>query len=279
MKSSTETTSSSFLELDHRSVAADEDDAGTVSSEGFDQLFADAVADNELRDVMRAGLPDLPDWLDSFNFVPAAGLVEIVEKVSVPEGGLVLDLACGLGGPGLFVAERGGWRVVGVDWSATGCRRAASVAGNRAIDATYIAASGAALPLRDNSVDAAICIDALRFIPGYGVAELRRVLKPAGRLAITAWERDEDDALGAAIPSFSTLLSDGGFSVIADEQRPAWLEAQRRVYAEAVSRGDGASPAVASLASEAEIVAPALDRMRRVLVVAEAPSAGPGRGV
>ena len=245
-----------------------------LTADVFDELYALARSSTVLRDTFRAGFPDLPDWLDTFSFVPASGLAAIAAAIRIDRGGTILDVGCGLGGPGILVAEqRPTEHLIGVDWSATALAGARSAAAARGASASYAVASGADLPLRDGCVDAAICIDVLPFLPGFGLVELRRVLRSRARLVITAWERDEPVATAPAVPDFARLLSGHGFAVLEASERPDWLEMQRAVYLEAVRRvaAGEADQVVASLAEEANATLSTMHRDRRVVVVAERP--------
>src|SRR3954454_19968092 len=47
----------------------------------------------------------------------AGGLVELESALRLPAEGLLVDLACGRGGPGMWIARAAGARLVGVDFS------------------------------------------------------------------------------------------------------------------------------------------------------------------
>jgi SAM-dependent methyltransferase len=97
-------------------------------------------------------------------------------------GDVVLDLACG---PGNFSREDG--LVVGVDASPTMLARA--VADTERAGISHLAllrANATDLPFRDASFDAACCFAALHLFadPFAALDEMRRVLRPGGRIAI-----------------------------------------------------------------------------------------------
>jgi SAM-dependent methyltransferase len=237
----------------------------------FDDAFAQVIRSRALNAIMRAGFPDLPAWLDSYDFVPASELDLVAAHLDVGAGGTFLDLACGLGGPGLWLAERTGARVVGVDFSAVGVTHARGVAAARGIDAAYVAARGDALPVADGTVDAVVCLDALAFLPGLALDEIGRVTKPGGRLVVTAWERDVALGERPPIPDFGAAVAAGGLRTIAVERHDEWLDGQRRVYEEAIRRVAAGSdePAARFLAEEGEEFLSEEQDERRVLVVAE----------
>lgn len=93
--------------------------------------------------------------------------------------GRLLDVGCG-GGHLLALAGQQGWRALGTDLSHQACAVA------RRAGASVIQAEGAALPLRDEAVDAVSLINVLDHTPDplTTLREAHRVLRPRGRLVI-----------------------------------------------------------------------------------------------
>ena len=246
--------------------------------EEFEEGFAAAAASTKLPALMRAGFPDLPDWARTFSFVPASGLLELGTLLRLDSRSLLLDVACGMGGPGQIVAEASGARLVGIDYAVPAVVKAAQVAeGLTTVAATFAAASGDALPFADGSVDAVMCIDALRFIPGFGFPEIIRVLRPGGRMGVTLWERfPEGDEPG--LPDVAALLAGQGLQVEHVSRHDDWLDAQESVYDAAIRARDAgdADMIVGELAAEGERVMGKLDRGRRVMAVGVKPGRGSG---
>jgi demethylmenaquinone methyltransferase/2-methoxy-6-polyprenyl-1,4-benzoquinol methylase len=108
-----------------------------------------------------------------------------VAELDLPEGSLILDLACGTGDLADDVASRG-HLAVGVDYSA-GMLAAAHTG------APLVRADAAQLPLHDGSFDGVVCGFALRnFVELTSVfSEIARVLRHGGRFV----------ALDAAVPT------------------------------------------------------------------------------
>lgn len=110
-----------------------------------------------------------------------------------PEGGDLLDAPCGFGRHCVPLA-RAGYRVIGVDRSgallAEARRRAAGERWPKLVQADY-----RELPLKDASVDAALNLfTSLGYLGDDEdtrvLAEIRRVLKPGGRLVLETAHRD-----------------------------------------------------------------------------------------
>jgi ubiquinone/menaquinone biosynthesis C-methylase UbiE len=110
------------------------------------------------------------------------------------EGGDVLDVPCGFGRHAVPLA-RAGYRVVGVDRSEALLAEARRRAGEGRPRAEFVRADYRDLPQKDESFDAAVNLfTSLGYLgdeEDVGVlAEIRRVLRPGGRLVIETTHRD-----------------------------------------------------------------------------------------
>lgn len=123
-------------------------------------------------------------WLDSIG-------EKILELVHIKDSALVLDVATGTGEPGLSAAARiGGGKVIGTDVAEEMVKIANANAKRKGI-LNYEAqvANTSHLPFADASFDAATCRFGVMYFPNppSDVQELARVLKPGGRIALSAW--------------------------------------------------------------------------------------------
>ncbi|MEU4807157.1 methyltransferase domain-containing protein [Actinosynnema sp. NPDC023587] len=249
------------------------------------ETFDDAFRISERSEWLRRAFPplldaDLPAEVEPFSFVPSSGLEEISSAVRVGPGGLVVDVACGRGGPGMWVARRVGAALCGVDGStiavaAATRRRAAFGPG---LDARFVVGDLAATGLADGVADAVMCVDAFQFAEDHDLVarELHRVLRPGGRLVLTCWEaRERGDT--AVADRFADLrcgevLRDNGFTDVDVTERPAWEQRRRAVYEAALGAGPSEDPGLALMRTEAGTALGQMSRIRRVLITAAKPA-------
>jgi len=129
----------------------------------------------------------------------------------------LLDVGCGRGGHGLWVAGRTRARLVGLDISPVAIGRARDLATTFAqvVNCRFVVGSAAQMPFEDASFDCAMSIDVLQLVPTReSIHEVARVLRPGGRLAFTSWEALDETAERALFPrDYRAILADAGFLV------------------------------------------------------------------
>jgi SAM-dependent methyltransferase len=128
-------------------------------------------------------------------FEPWARLM--LDKVNPESGQAVLDVACGTGTVSRLAAQRVGphGRVTGCDLSPAMLDLARSKASiDESAPIEYLQRSAGELGVPDHSFDLVTCQQGLQFFPDRGLAldEMRRVLRPGGRLGISVWCAIED---------------------------------------------------------------------------------------
>jgi SAM-dependent methyltransferase len=116
----------------------------------------------------------------------------VVAAVSLRPGEHVLDVACGTGGVTLRAA-RAGADVVGVDISADQLDKARRAAAAEGLDIRFDVGDAQALPYADAEFDAVVSVFGAIFAESHErvAAELARVCRAGGRLALTAWPYDD----------------------------------------------------------------------------------------
>lgn len=112
----------------------------------------------------------------------------VVDAAAPGAGERVLDIGCGTGNAALLAAERGA-RVTGVDPAGRLLGVARERAAAQHLEVTFLPGEAAALPIDDGSVDVALSVFAVIFAPdpARAVAEIARVVRPGGRLVLSAW--------------------------------------------------------------------------------------------
>ena len=115
-----------------------------------------------------------------------AALQQPIEWLNVAPGGIALDVGCGPGSvtASLAHAVGPGGLALGVDISEPMLARAVRAEAGPQIG--FLRADAQRLPLRDETVDAVVSIAVLQLIPDptAALAEMARVLRPGGRLAV-----------------------------------------------------------------------------------------------
>jgi SAM-dependent methyltransferase len=163
--------------------------------------------------------------------------------------GKVLDAGCGTGG---LLARLGAARpdleLVGVEWSATACQRAAAKSG-----VPIVRGSTNALPFAADGFDAAIAADLLchRAVdPDRSLPELGRVLRPGGRLIVNmpayAWllsahDRHVHNVRRHTAPQLAAMLTSAGFRRVRARYWNSLLLPLMVVQRKLLARGGAAS--------------------------------------
>lgn len=140
---------------------------------------------NKLRATWIAG--DFGEIAKSFE----RGAAEFVERLDLESGVRVLDVACGNGNTAVPAALKGA-NVTGVDIAPYLIEQAKTRAAAAGVDATFEVGDAEALPYEDASFDMVITMFGAMFAPrpDVTVAELKRVTRPGGFIAMANWTAD-----------------------------------------------------------------------------------------
>ena len=169
-------------------------------------------------------------------YVTRTELRLLATALGVGPGDKLIDLGCGRGGPGLWVARTTGARLVGIDVSQPALDKARARALERGLaDRTsYKLARFEATGLDQASINGAISIDVIWAIPDKpgGFSEVARILKPGARFVFTDWERDlSPPGYPAPINDYRQLLEGAGFE-LEFRQLNSDADARRRLFYE-----------------------------------------------
>jgi len=147
----------------------------------------------------------------------------LLDLAAVQPGEAVLDLGCGTGT--LAIAQkrrRTDARVVGLDADPGVLARARAKAAADSQEVELVEALSTAVPFADASFD--VVVSSLFFhhlepaVKRATLAEVARVLKPAGRLHVADWGKPSDPFMRAL---FTTVRAFDGFGVTAENARGA----------------------------------------------------------
>lgn len=118
----------------------------------------------------------------------AAGAAEFIERLHLQPGMKVLDVACGSGNLAL-PAARAGAAVTGIDIAPNLIKQARENAEREGLKIQFDEGDAEALPYDDASFDAVVTMFGAMFAPRpvLVAAELKRVCKPSGFVAMANW--------------------------------------------------------------------------------------------
>jgi SAM-dependent methyltransferase len=246
------------------------------SAEYFDGWYANKAATPIVAQIMNRHMGFPPDI--RAGVVPAEAIPELAGELRLSPGSTLLDLACGRGAYGLLIAKQARTSLIGVDFSAQALAEAREQASRLDVpDATFRTGSLTATGLPDASAEAVLCTDSIQFPdePAIAYDEIRRVLKPAGRVTLTCWEPADraDERLSPRIRRVNLAddLRRAGFTGIEVRDRPSWLAREQAMWEEAVALGPADDPALRSFYDEGVRSLRLGTLMRRVLAVATNP--------
>jgi SAM-dependent methyltransferase len=193
--------------------------------------------------------------LDQFHVRGLAASQELAQALDITPGARLLDIGSGLGGPARYLAATFGARVTGVDLSEPFVEVANHLAARCGLAETaqFQQADALELPFEDGAFDLAwtqhVAMNIADRARLYG--EIRRVLRPGGRLAIydvlageagplafpVPWARTPEISFLMTPQAMRQVLAESGFRELvwrdATEGAVAWLAAQRAAPAPA----------------------------------------------
>jgi SAM-dependent methyltransferase len=230
---------------------------------------------------------DFPEDYAHIGFLTMPEARRFLELLAIPTDGVLVDLACGTGGPGLWIASESGASLIGVDPAPAGLnaarRRAEQVglAGRSRFEQGTFEQTG----LADQEADAVMSIEAFQYAPDKraALAEFARILRPGRRVGFICFEVDPDLAHGVPvlgvdpIPDYRPLLEATGLTVETYEETPGWEPRVYDAFGALIDHADELTAemgerAVEGALAEAMLTVSVKPYPRRVLAVASRPS-------
>jgi ubiquinone/menaquinone biosynthesis C-methylase UbiE len=202
---------------------------------------------------------------------------------------VVVDVACGTGGPGLWVAQQSSASLIGVDPSPAGLSAARQRAARTGLESRSRFEQGSFehTHLPASSANIVISIEAFQYAPDKraGLTEFARILQPGGRLGLVCFETDPAKTKGIPVlgadpvADYRPLLESAGFDVVAYEETPHWAERVDAAFGAIVNAAgtltaEMGEQASASAVAEAMITLEIQPYARRILAVANLPGQG-----
>lgn len=184
----------------------------------------------------RATVEDLAP-VDEFHVGGRGATTALCDQLDIVPGQEVLDIGCGIGGTARFVASNNSCRVTGIDLNPTYVDVARTLTGWTGLSdrIRFEAGSALELPFDDDSFDRAVQLHVgMNIGDKTGLfAEVARVLRPAGRLAVydivrvgtdpipypMPWASDESQSFVADPTGYRHALEGAGFVVTERDRR------------------------------------------------------------
>ena len=254
------------------------------------------IADSDLLpDLARQAIgEEYPHELRPYGWTTRSLLRELGNRLSLAEGQILLDLGAGEGGPGWWLAHQFGVHLIALDFSAEALRSAGRLAQRlrdraglavsprraerlpRSIapSVTYWQATFTETGLDSAGMDAVICLDALAYYRHRvsALREVRRVLRPGGRLALTALETTSGPVGPDDVTDYRALAGAAGLRVVHHGHTPGWPDAVQRTFqlwldhAAEIHAEFEPSTAATLLAEAADVVARMAERQHILLI-------------
>lgn len=253
-----------------------------ISAEDFDRAHEQTSKSALLWEICRDAYgSDCPAELQAWGMTTWWTLGQFVSGLRLQPGTVLLDLACGRGGVGLWLARALRTRLVGIDWSPAGVKEAVKRAADFVpADRTRFAVGElAATGLDAASIDGAVSADAVFFAPDRIAVfeEVARILRPGARFLFTADEEPVADQRPAAVPDWTPIVERGGLRVVARHEIPNWAAQLSAMYDAWLANIDAlrdelGDDSADDLVAEAHAVGPTLNQRIGVLYVTEKPA-------
>jgi ubiquinone/menaquinone biosynthesis C-methylase UbiE len=146
---------------------------------------------------------------DYFSRFMESSAVEFLDRLNVPPGAALLDVACGSGQVALLAARRGA-RVTGVDIATNAILAARGRAAAEGLHVRFDEGDAEALPYADASFDVVTTLYGAMFAPQPDrvAEEMTRVCRPGGTIAMGNWTAE--GFIGAMFKTIARFIAPSG---------------------------------------------------------------------
>ena len=248
-------------------------------AEVFEQEFARAPSSVEAQAGLAALGDEYPAGLQTYSWVSRTELGQVADHVAAVGGEKIVDVGCGRGGPGLWVAGTTGARLTGLDIAESALARARELAQQLGVEADFRPGAFEDTGLPDSSADLAMSFDAFLFTPDKQAAfvELARVLRRGGRLVMTSWDyHTQPPNRPPQVADHRPLVETAGLTVLGYDETVEWrhrcVAFADYLLGHAAEAAEEAGVTEAEMRSALDDLRASLDCMsRRFLLVAERP--------
>ncbi|MCX4771934.1 class I SAM-dependent methyltransferase [Streptomyces sp. NBC_01260] len=202
-------------------------DVTAVMEDRYRPVLANQAHSETLRDIYRGVYgAEYPEEVEPFGFVTMSDLRFLADALGEHNVQRLVDIGCGRGGPGLWVAREADATLHGVDIVAEAVSQAEKLAARmeKSPEATFHTASAIDTGLPDAAFDGAMSVDALWMVMNKMAAfeELARILQPGSPLVFTTWAPSHFD--------YTWFLEPAGFSGIETHEIAGSADRQVAVY-------------------------------------------------
>ena len=173
--------------------------------EGYDAVYDALPRGETFNRLWRLNAYDggFPEQFAHIGFLTAPEAQRLRELLQIRPGETLADLACGAGGPGLWMARESGASLIGIDPSAAGlaaARQRARDAG-LASRARFQHGTFEHTNLADGAAGAVMSIDAFQYAPDKrtAFAEFARIMRAGARAGIVCFEVDPATVAGLPV--------------------------------------------------------------------------------
>jgi len=252
---------------------------------GYDAVYAAIPRSATFQRIWREHAlgADYPDGYEHISFLTLAEMRAMAAGLRLSRSSTLVDLGCGMGGPGLWIARESDARLIGIDVSDVALANARGRAETLGLSerARFARGTFARTGLDRASADGAMSVDALQYAPDKQAAldEASRVLRPGARLVFVCFELEPERVAGLPVlgtdpvADYRPRLENAGFEVTSYRETEGWRERLTTTYQAVIDSAgtlteEMGEPAYRALVGEMSVTLQLQPYRRRVFVSA-----------